>query len=190
MQTLGEYPKAEKLLRESLEIAVEMDYQFGSGLALDALGQVAYVQGNYPEAQKRFMESAGLFKDMGDTHRLARTLNHLGMTALALNQITEAQNAFRTALTLAQNGGLIPIALAAMAGLAAQQIRQERNQKTLELVLYILQHPVANQETKDLVRGLQKELETKLPSQEIEDAHHGVGEMDWNEVINKWMTRT
>ncbi len=47
---------------------------------------------------------------MGDTHRLSRTLNHQGMTALALNQITEAQDTFRTALTLAQNGGLILIA--------------------------------------------------------------------------------
>lgn len=189
MQALGEYTKAEKLLRESLEIAVEMDYQFGSGLALDALGQVAYVQGNYPDAQKRFMESAGLFKDMGDTHRLARTLNHQGMTALALNKTDEAQNAFRTALTLAQNGGLIPIALAAMAGLAALQSLQECNQQTLELVLYILQHPVTNQETKDLARELQKELETKLPFQAIEAAHHCAGEMDLNEVVSQLLAR-
>jgi len=189
MHALGEYPEAEKLLRESLEIAREMEYQFGSGLALDALGQLAYTQGNYPEAQILFSESASLFEDMGDTHRLSRTLNHRGMTALALNQILEAQNAFRTALTLALNGGLVPIALSSVAGLAALKVRQECNQQTLELVLYILQQPVANQETKDLARSLQKELEAKLAIQTVEAAHHCAGEKDLNELVCQLMTR-
>jgi tetratricopeptide (TPR) repeat protein len=189
MHALGEYPEAEKLLRESLEIAREMDYQFGSGLALDGLGQIAYMQGDYPEAQKRFIESARLFKDMGDTHRLARTLHHQGMSALALNQIAGAQDAFRAALTLAQNGGLIPIVLAAMAGLAAVQVRQECNQQTLELVLYILQQPATYQETIDLARELQKELETVFSSQAIEAARRRVGEKDLNEVVCQLMTK-
>lgn len=183
MHALGEYPEAEKLLQESLEIAREMDYHFGSGLALDALGQVAYAQGNYAEAQKHFTESANLFKEMGDTHRLARTLNHQGMTALALNQTGEAKNAFRTALTLAQNSGLVPIALAAIAGLAAVWVHQECSQQTLELVLFVMRHPVANQETKDLARGLQKVLETELHLQTVEAAHNGAGEKDLNQVV-------
>jgi hypothetical protein len=33
-------------LGENLEFSQEIDYRFGSGLALDALGQVAYTQGN------------------------------------------------------------------------------------------------------------------------------------------------
>jgi DNA-binding SARP family transcriptional activator/predicted ATPase len=190
MHALEEYPEAEKLLRESLELAREMDYQFGSGLALDALGQAAYMQGNYSEAEKRFKESASLFKDMGDTHRLARTLNHQGVTALALNQTDEAQNAFRTALRLAHSGGLIPIALAAMAGMAALQVRQECNQQTLELVLFILQYAVTNQETQDLARGLQKELESALPAQAVEVAHRCAGQKDLNEVISQYITGT
>jgi tetratricopeptide (TPR) repeat protein len=191
---LGEYQEAEKLLRQSLEIAREMDYRFGSGLALDALGQVACAQGNYAEAQVLFSESAGLFREMGDTHRLSRTLNHQGMAALALNQIVEAENAFRAALTLAQEGGLIPIALFAVASLAALQVREARNvrpecnQQALELVLSILQHPVANQETKDLARRLQKELETKLSIQAIEAAHLGAGEKDLNELVGQLIT--
>jgi len=156
---------------------------------LDALGQLAYTQGNYTEAQILFSESASLFEDMGDTHRLSRTLNHQGMTALALNQVVEAQDTFRTALNLAQNGGLIPIALSAMVGLAAIQNRQECNLQTLELVLYILQHSLTNQETKDLARGLQKELESKLSFQAIEAAHRSAGEKDLNEVICQLMIR-
>jgi hypothetical protein len=105
------------------------------------------------------------------------------MTALALNQTDEAQNAFRTALTLAQNGGLTPVALAAMAGLAALEARQECDQQTLELVLYILQHPAANQETKDQARGIQKDLEGKIPLQAVEAAYHRAGDKDLNEVI-------
>ncbi|HSQ26320.1 MAG TPA: tetratricopeptide repeat protein [Anaerolineales bacterium] len=190
MQALGEYQEAENLLRQSLEIAREIEYRFGSGLALDALGQVAYAQGKYAEAQAHFSESSSLFKDMGDAHRLSRTLNHQGMAALALDQFSEAQNAFRAALTLAQDGGLIPMVLSALAGLAALQVRQECNQQTLELVLYVLQHPVTNQETKDLARSLQKDLETKLSFQAVEAAHRYAGEMDLNELVYQLMTKT
>jgi tetratricopeptide (TPR) repeat protein len=194
MQALGDYGEAEKLLRQSLELAREIGYRFGSGLALDALGQLAYVQGNYAEAQTLLTEGANLFKDMGDSHRLSRSLYHQGMTALALNQITEAQNAFREALALAQDGGLMSIALSASAGLAALEVRaarnerQECNQQTLELVLYILQHPFTNQETKELARRLQKELESKLSFQAIEAAHHCAGEKDLNELVCQLMT--
>jgi len=127
---------------------------------------------------------------MGDTHRLSRTLNHQGMAALALNQIDEAQNAFRTALSLAQDGGLIPVALSAMAGLAALHVRQGCDQQTLQLVFYILQHPVTNQETRNLARGLQKKLEDELSSTEIEAAKSFAGEKDLNEVVRQLMTRT
>lgn len=189
LHALGEYPEAEKLLRQSLEIARQMDYRFGIGLAQDALGQLAYAREDYPEAQTLFSESAALFEEIGDTHRLARTLNHQGMTALALNQPLTAQNAFTTALTLARAGGLTPIALSALAGLAALQVRSAqnvpppRNQQTLELVLSILQHPLANQATKELARRLQPELEVNLPLQVVEAAHHNAGEKDPHELV-------
>jgi tetratricopeptide (TPR) repeat protein len=183
MQALEDDQEVEKVLRQSLELAREADYRFGSGLALDALGQLASGQGNHPEALRLFTEGANLFREMGDTHRLSRSLNHQGMTALALNQTEEAQNAFRSALDLAQEGGLIPIALSAAAGLAALQMCQEYDQHALELVLYILQHPAARQETKDLAWRLKKELEMKLPSQAVIIAHRCAGEKDLDELV-------
>jgi hypothetical protein len=75
------------------------------------------------------------------------------------------------------------VALAAMAGLAAVEVCQQYNQQTLELVLFILEHRVTNQETKDLARELQKKLETVLSSQEIEAAYCCIGDKDMNEVV-------
>ncbi len=75
------------------------------------------------------------------------------------------------------------MALSSLAFLAALQVGQECNHQILELVLFIVQHPLANQETKDLARRLQKEIEAKLSFQEIEAAHLCTGEKDLNEHV-------
>jgi hypothetical protein len=120
---------------------------------------------------------------MGDTHRLSRTLNHQGLIFLALNQITEAQNDFIAALRMAQEGGLIPSALNALTGLVALETRQKPSQETLELVIFILQHPASNEEAKDLASRLQVQLITKLTSEEIQAAGARAGSKSLDELV-------
>ena len=183
LQVLENYSEAEKLLREGLELNRELGYRFGSGLTLDALGQVASAQGRLEEALAFFSESAGLFRDMGDSHRLSRTLNHQGMIFMALNRESEAQNAFITALRMAQAGGLIPSALNALTGLAALDTRQKPSHDTLELVIFVLQHPASNEEAKDLASRLKVELITKLTSEEIQAAEARAGSKSLDELV-------
>lgn len=58
----------------------------------------------------------------------------------------------------------------ALTGLAALETRQRASQTTLELVLYILEHPAAAQETKIRAGRLRLELESRLSYETIEAA--------------------
>lgn len=187
MQSLGQYREAEKHLRESLELARENGYRFATALALDGLGKIAYAEGRYAEAQPFFSESASLFQDMGDTHRMSRTLNHQGLNSMALGDTADAQNDFRAALNMAYEGGWIPTALYALTGLAALHTRQKASQETLELILYVLQHPASAQETKNLATRLRVDLESRLPQEEIEAAQQHAGSMDLDELVRQVM---
>ena len=190
MQILGEYRQAEKLLRESLEVGREIGYRFAIGLALDGLGQVAFAQERYEDARAVFSESAELFREMGDTHRLSRTLNHQGVNSLALGQEAEARNAFNAALRMAYEGGFMTSALNALAGLAALDIQQKASKGTLELILYVLQHPSSSQETKNPVARLRAELESRLTQEEIEAAQQRAGSMSLDELVRQFMGKS
>jgi len=124
---------------------------------------------------------------MGDTHRLSRTLNHQGLNLLSLNNADGARKSFHVALKMAYEGGWMPAALYALMGLTALGIQQKTSQETLELVLYILQHPASAQETKDLAARLQVELEAKLPQEEIEAAQQLAMSKSLDELVRQFL---
>jgi tetratricopeptide (TPR) repeat protein len=190
VQLLSEYGEAEKLLRESLELSRDHGYRAATGSALDGLGQVAYAQERYEDARAFFSESVELFREMGDTHRLSRTLTHQGLNALALNHNHEAQNDLISALRMAYEGGFMPSALNALAGLAALETSQKASKGTLELILYILQHPSSSQETKNLAARLRAELESRLTQEEIEAARERVSSMGLDELVRQFMDKS
>jgi len=187
MQVLGEFSEAEKLLRESLELAREISYRHSIGLALDGLGRVAYSQGRYEEAEAFFSESADLFQEIGDSNRLSRTLNHQGLNFLSLNKTGSAKKSFHSALKMAYEGGWMPTTLYALTGLTKLGTPQKTSQEMLELVLYIRWHPVSTQETKDLAARLQVELEARLSKQETDVAQQRAGSINLDELVRQYL---
>lgn len=184
-QALGRLSDAEQFLRSSLELSRETDHHLGTGQALDSLGQLTYAQGRHDEAQAFFLEAADQFREMGDRMSLCRVLCHQGFNSLALHNSSEAQIAFQDALKTAQEGGIIPVALNALAGLASLEAQQKASQGTLELVLYILQHASSSQETKDRATRLRAELEAKLPQEEIQAAQQRAASKSLDEVVRQ-----
>lgn len=187
MQKLGDLDQAEKLLQEGLEIARELEYcRFAVGTALDGLGQVAYARGNYRKAHTFFSEGARLFQQIGDTHRLTQVLNYQGLNALALNTMSDAQNYFCTALKLAQQGGVTSSMLDALIGLAMLDAQKTRRGETLELVLYILQHPATGQDTKNRATRLKAEFEANLPQERVKLAEQEARLKNLDEFVRQY----
>ncbi len=97
-------------------------------------------------------------------------MNHQGLNSLALGDTAGAQDAFETALRLAREGGLLPAALNALAGLAALEVHYKPSPEAAELVFFLLQHPACGQEAKNLAAKLHQELESVFSNGEIEAA--------------------
>jgi predicted ATPase/DNA-binding XRE family transcriptional regulator len=188
MQLLGEYREAAKVLREGLELSRENGYHVAMSLALFGLGKTAYVEGRYEEAQPFFSESARLFQEIGDTHRLSRTLYHQGLNSMALGNAVGAQNDFCTALNLAYKGGFTTSTLNALTGLAALASQQKASQETLELALYVVQHPASTQETKNLAKELQVQIVAKLSPEQVEAAEQHIGLKSLDEFVQPFLT--
>ena len=107
---------------------------------------------------------------MGDMMSLSRVLSHQGFNALARQEWADGRITFRESLKTAHEGGIIPVMLNALIGLAALQIQQKVSPETLALILFILQHPSSNQETKELATRLLQEAEAQLTQEEIKAA--------------------
>jgi hypothetical protein len=69
------------------------------------------------------------------------------------------------------------------------ETRQRANQRTLELVLYILQHPASAQETKNLASQMRVELEAQLSQKEIETIQECVGVKGLDEFVVQFLIR-
>jgi tetratricopeptide (TPR) repeat protein len=173
------------LLRESLALSRENGYRFATGLALDGLGRVAFARERHEEAGPLFAESANLFKEMGEIHRLSRVRSHQGLNSLALGQLAAAREDLNSALRLACGGGFIPSALAALAGLAALRIRQGAGRETLELVLFVSQHPASAGDTREAARRLQAEIEPAFDPQEIRAARERTAARPLEELVRE-----
>jgi tetratricopeptide (TPR) repeat protein len=185
-QALGRLNDAEQLLRSSLELSRETGHHLGTGQALDSLGQLTYAQGRYEEAQAFFLEAVNQFREMGDMMSLSRVLSHQGFNAMALQKWADARTAFQDALKTAREGGIIPVVLNALIGLAALQ-KQQVSQETLALILFILEHPSSIQETKDLAKQLQLEVESRLSPEEIKAAQIEAQSKNLDEFVRQFL---
>jgi tetratricopeptide (TPR) repeat protein len=184
MQKLGDLNQAETLLQKGLKIARELEYcRFAVGTALAGLGQVAYARGDNERARALFTESADLFQQIGDTHHLTQVLTYQGFNTLALGALSDAQIQFCIALKLAQQGGLIPSMLDALMGLVILAARQGTSEETLDLILYILQHPASTQDTKNRAAQLNADLQTKYSQEQIELVEQRVRLKNLDEII-------
>src|SRR5512141_649079 len=99
---------------------------------------------------------------------MARVLSHQGYNTLARGDDIDAQNSFIAVLRLVREGGFLPFALDALAGLASLQAKQGDVDHALELLLIVLNHPASLQETKNRAEILRMELEARLTPQQIE----------------------
>jgi hypothetical protein len=86
-------------------------------------------------------------------------------------------------LRLVREGGYIPFALDALAGLASLQTKQGDREHALELLFMVLNHSASSQETKDCADHLRAELEAQLTPIQIEAIQAHAGEKTLEAVV-------
>ena len=119
---------------------------------------------------------------------MARVLSHQGYNSLARGDDIDAQNSFIAVLRLVREGGFMPFALDALAGLASLQAKQGDREHALELLLMVLNHPASLQETKDRASDLRVDLETQLTPTQIEAIQAHAGEETFEAVVEDLLT--
>jgi len=184
LQALGSTAEAEKCLRESLTLSQEIGHRWGIGNSLDSLGLLAQVT-SPEEARTLFSASCDVFREIGDLRSLSRVLSHQGFNSLALGDVTDAQDSFIAVLRLAREGGFIPFALDALAGLAMIWAKNVNDERALELVVHVLQHQAAMHDTLTRAERLRVELESRLTKQQAEAAQARVKAKNFETVVDE-----
>ena len=171
---LGQYAEAEDLIREGLATAQTNEDRWGIATALNQLGLILCMRGKArrEEARDLFGESIARFKELGDHWSLARALNNMGMVTAALGDYSAAQRCFRDAMRIAMEARTVPIVLDALVGTADVLVAQNSvaAERTLGVLLQVLAHSAAGQETRARAERLRTELVAKLTPQQIEAA--------------------
>ncbi|MBU7044915.1 MAG: tetratricopeptide repeat protein [Theionarchaea archaeon] len=105
LQSFGKYGEAEKLYRESLDIAKSIGDTAGIASSLHQLGIIHEVRGEYGEAEKLYRESLDIKKSIGDTAGIAISLHQLGMIHQVRGEYGEAEKLYRESLDIKKSIG-------------------------------------------------------------------------------------
>ncbi len=100
VQSLGNYKEAEKLYRESLDIAKGLGDKAGIAKSLHQLGALHQYQGNYKEAEKLYRESLDIEKSLGDKAGIALSFGQLGRLNEERKNYKEAVKYYVTSLSI------------------------------------------------------------------------------------------
>ncbi|GAB4411724.1 MAG: BTAD domain-containing putative transcriptional regulator [Anaerolineae bacterium] len=176
---LGERTQAKQRLQESTDLIRSLGYSWGLALCFNHLGLLADLtqETERVEAQRLHQESLTIFTELGDRRSMALSLNYLGQVAAAAGHIAypEARQHYLAALQMAIEVQVVPIALAALTGLAALLVTPpieetkadliEMKARAAEYLSLVLHHPASQHETKERAAHLLPELESQLPPQ-------------------------
>ncbi|MBI5563548.1 MAG: tetratricopeptide repeat protein [Chloroflexi bacterium] len=166
-----EYERAKFLYEESLTIQTEIDDRRGEAMVLTNLADVALASGNKLDAKWFLQWSLTIRKETGDLVGSVYTLNSLGETTSALCQPAEAMTYYLEALAAARETQAAPLTLSVLVSIAAFWQRQGQAEQALELLAFVLNNPVTEQEYKDRASQLLAQIEPELDPQIVAAAH-------------------
>ena len=170
-QELGKYSQANQLYQESLSLYREIDYQYGISAALNYLGQVAYLSGEYADAETLLRESLDINRETGNRREITSSLRRLGDMAREKGAYNEAKRRYDEALQLAMEIQALPLTLEVLTSVARLFGGEEKSERAVELLTFVLHQTKGGQEVKDRAAGLLAELEAGLPPEVVARCH-------------------
>jgi tetratricopeptide (TPR) repeat protein len=164
LMTLEDYAVALQCYQEAQAIHQELGDQDGVIRSLINSGRALYFQKKYTEAHARQQRASALSQEMNSRELLALAHTNLGMVAIELNEPARAQQELRAALHLATQLGAVATGLYVLVGFAKLDARQNRRERALEMLTFVLDHPQLSHEVKKESEPLRTELVAALPS--------------------------
>ena len=170
---LSRHPEAREFLEESLTLVTPTDDPWSAGTAYGNLGIIELAQGNAQEAQTLLQKSISLFSGMGMMGDIALYLMFLGEALAALGKREEAEDRWLHAIQLAHEAKALPILLGALIRLAQLHAEKGDNARAYAWATQVVNHPASWHESKGRAERLLKELQTRVPQQELERVEPG-----------------
>jgi tetratricopeptide (TPR) repeat protein len=98
----GDYPSANALMSESLDIARQLCDQQGAAISLNAMAVLARDQGDVAVANSLFEESLVLWRELGDQQAVARSLSNLANVVKLQGDYPRAGSLYAECLSIFQ----------------------------------------------------------------------------------------
>jgi tetratricopeptide (TPR) repeat protein len=144
------------------------------GTSLNNLGYLAYLAQEYTEAKEHLSESLSIQRQIGDRYHIANCLCNLGAVAAALEEHVEAADHLYEALISARQIKATPLILEVLAEIGALFIAYvpEERERGIELLAFVLHHPLTDRWTRDRTESrlarLAPDLETEVLAQTLD----------------------
>jgi len=159
----GAYEEAIGFLeRASTLTAQEASSEKKQAALLRQIGEAFLGMHQYERARQLYQDGLVLLHRVDYRWGMAATLNDLGNVSLLLNEYAEAKESFERALKIAMPIRAMPVAIAAIGGLASVLAKTGESERALELVTFILQNSLTDRQTADRADELYAELTSVL----------------------------
>jgi tetratricopeptide (TPR) repeat protein len=145
----GEFAAAFPVLDEALTRARRAGDPKVLASALNNYGFVCYLAGDLDRALALMEESLALRRELGNGYGLAIALDNLGYIRAARGETSAATALFGETLTMARERHAVPLANDAILGLAMLLPLPDQAPRAVELMTFVMQHPLTWRETRD-----------------------------------------
>jgi tetratricopeptide (TPR) repeat protein len=166
----GDYPEAERLLTESLELNRRLENKRQEAYNQRLLGQVALAEGQREQAQKRFQECVDLLAVYGESPDLAIGLVYLGKGLSACSELEAAREKFQQAVQIGRGFQIFYLVYWGLVNLARISMVEGQIEKAVEMAAVLGKYSVESKVVQDDQARLLEELKARLSPQQIEAA--------------------
>jgi predicted ATPase/DNA-binding SARP family transcriptional activator len=166
----GSYLEARRLFQEGFETFARLDNRKGMAFTLSNLGLVSEELEDHSKARDLSMKGLELLREIGDLDAVARVLENLGRANFELGDYGESKRYYLEALRITSRIKSVPIALIALIGIARLLANDAAYQKACQILVFVRNHPKANQEARKRSDQLLSEYGRELSSRLRKDA--------------------
>jgi len=186
---VGDHQKARQLAETNLVFAEETGDMINSTIPLFLLGHAAMARGEFQEAKGFYLRSLERAQKVGFHYSIQTSSKYLGRVTISLGDITEAEKHLHQSLSITKEIGFLRDIINLFVEFARLRAAQNQKEKAVELLGFVVQHPVSSQtrmlegRIRDSARDLLLGLQTELPPDVYTAAMERGQELELEDVL-------